>query len=138
MDLVETCPGSTVLLPIFVPGGLLYVGDAHAAMGHGELSATGLEMPAEVTIRVDRVAGLRLAWPRIETPEEIMTVVSGCPMERSIARAYSELILWMESEHGWDRWRAYDLLTHVGRISVGYYGIGTVAAKVEKRYLSGH
>ena len=32
--------------------------------------------------------------------------------------------------------RAYDLLTHVARISVGYYGIGTVAAKVEKRYLT--
>jgi hypothetical protein len=43
----------------------------------------------------------------------------------------------MESDFGWERWRAYDLLTHVGRISVGYYGIGTVAAKVEKRYLVG-
>ena len=64
-----------------------------------------------------------------------MTVVSGCPMERSIAQAYARLILWMEAEFGWDRWRAYDLLTHVGRISVGYYGIGTVAAKVAKRYL---
>src|SRR5207237_553432 len=38
MDIVETCPGHTVYLPVFVPGGWLYVGDAHAAMGHGELS----------------------------------------------------------------------------------------------------
>ncbi len=36
----------------------------------------------------------------------------------------------------WDRWRAYDLLTHVGQISVGYYGIGTVAAKINSRYLA--
>ena len=42
---------------------------------------------------------------------------SGCPMERSIAQAYAQLILWLEAEHGWDRWRAYDLLTHVGRLS---------------------
>ena len=103
----------------------------------GELSATGLEMPAESTIAVDLIKGKPLAWPRIESPEEIMTVVSGCPMERSVARAYAELILWMEAEHGWDRWRAYDLLTHVGRVSIGYYGIGTAAAKLEKRYLSG-
>ncbi len=137
MDLVETCPGSKICLPVFVPGGLLYLGDAHAAMGHGELSATGLEMPAETTVRVDLVKGLRLPGPRIETPDEIMAVASGCPMERSIAWAYAQLILWMEAEFGWDRWRAYDLLTHVGRISVGYYGIGTVAAKVEKRYLMG-
>jgi acetamidase/formamidase len=137
MDIVETCPGNTVYLPVSSPGGFLYLGDAHAAMGHGELSATGLEMPAESTIAVDLIKSKPLAWPRIESPEEIMAVVSGCPMERSIARAYAELILWMEAEHGWDRWRAYDLLTHVGRISIGYYGIGTVAAKVEKRYLSG-
>ncbi len=66
-----------------------------------------------------------------------MTVASGCPMERSIAQAYAWLILWMEEEYGWDRWRAYDLLTHVGEISVGYYAIGTVAAKIGKAYLSG-
>jgi amidase len=137
MDIVETCPGNTVFLPVSCPEGLLYLGDAHAAMGHGELSATGLEMPAESTITVDLIRGRPLAWPRIESPSEIMAVVSGCPMERSFARAFAELILWMEAEHGWDRWRAYDLLTHVGRASVGYYGIGTVAAKVEKRYLSG-
>ena len=138
MDIIETCPGSTVFLPVFVPGALLYLGDAHAAMGHGELSATGLEMPAETTLTVDLRKGKRIPGPRIESSEEIMAVASGCPMERSIAQAYAYLILWMEADYGWDRWRAYDLLTHVARISVGYYGIGTVAAKVEKRYLRGH
>jgi acetamidase/formamidase len=137
MDLVETCPGNTVYLPVFVPGALLYLGDAHAAMGQGELSATGLEMPAETTITVGLYKQARLPGPRIESSQEIMAVASGCPMERSIAQAFAQLILWMEADHGWDRWRAYDLLTHVGRISVGYYGIGTVAAKVEKRYLAG-
>ncbi|WP_435005077.1 acetamidase/formamidase family protein [Tundrisphaera lichenicola] len=137
MDIVETRPGNTISLPVFCPDGLLYLGDAHAAMGHGELSATGLEMPAETTITVELIKQKPLAWPRIESPEEIMTVVSGCPMERSMARAFAELILWMERDHGWDRWRAYDLLTHVARTSVGYYGIGTVAVKVEKRYLAG-
>jgi amidase len=137
MDLVEVCPGSTICLPVFVSGAFLYLGDAHAAMGHGELSATGLEMPAETTITVDLLKHRRIPGPRIESAKEIMAVASGCPMERSIAQAYAHLILWMEDEFGWDRWRAYDLLTHVGRISVGYYGIGTVAAKVKKRYLKG-
>jgi len=137
LDLVEVCPGSTVYLPVFVPGGLLYLGDAHAAMGHGELSATGLEMPSETTITVDLIKQRKLAGPRIESPHEILCAVSGCPMERSVAEAYARLILWMEEEFHWNRWRAYDLLTHVGRLSIGYYGIGTVAAKVEKRYLRG-
>jgi acetamidase/formamidase len=135
LDIVEVCPSNTITLPVFVAGGFLFLGDAHAAMGHGELSATGLEMASQSTITVDLIKGKRHAGPRIESPTEIMTIATGSPMEHSIADAYAQLILWMESEYGWDRWKAYDILTHVGRISVGYYGIGTVATKIEKRYL---
>ena len=135
MDIIETCPGNTVYLPVLVLGGYLYLGDAHAAMGHGELSASGLEMPSETKITVDLIKGKHLPGPRIESPTEIMTVATGCPMERSTAQAYAWLILWMEEEFGWDRWKAYDILTHVGQISVGYYQIGTVAAKIAKQYL---
>lgn len=135
MDLVEVCPGNTVHLPVFVPGAMLYLGDAHAAMGHGELSATGLEMAAHTMITVDLLKNQPLTSPRIESPTEIMTVATGCPMERAIAEAYAQLILWLEQEYGWDRWKAYDLLTHVGKISVGHYSIGTVATKIEKKYL---
>ena len=135
MDIIETCPGNIVYLPVFVSGGYLHLGDAHAAMGHGELSASGLEMPSETKITVDLIKGKNLPGPRIESPTEIMTVATGCPMERSTAQAYAWLILWMEEEFGWDRWKAYDILTHVGQISVGYYQIGTVAAKIAKKYL---
>ncbi len=135
MDLVEVAPGNTVYLPVFLSGGFLYLGDAHAAMGHGELSGSGLEMPAATTISVDVVKKKQLVGPRIESPGEIMTVVTGTPMERSLAHAYAELILWMESDFGWDRWQAYDLMTHVGRISIGWYSLGTVAAAVPRRYL---
>jgi acetamidase/formamidase len=137
MDIVEVRPGSTVLLPVFVEGAFLYLGDAHAAMGHGELSASGLEMPAESTITVDLLKEKHLTGPRILTATEIMTVATGAPMEHATAQAFANLILWMESEYGWSRWRAYDLLTHVARISVGYYAIGTVATKIEQKYLGG-
>ncbi len=136
MDIVETCPGSTIYLPVTVPGGYLYLGDAHAAMGHGELSASGLEMAAETVLTVDVLKSRRIPGPRIETASQIMTVTSGCPMERSCAQGFAQLILWMESDFGWNRWRAYDLLTHVAQLSIGYYGIGTVAVKIDKRYLS--
>jgi acetamidase/formamidase len=135
LDLVEVRPGCTVYLPVFVPGGLLYLGDAHAAMGHGELSATGLEMASVSTVTVDLIKGAAAPGPRIDTGEELVAVATGSPMEHSIAEAYAQLILWMETEYGWDRWLAYDLLTHVGQLSVGYYGIGTVGAKIAKRYL---
>jgi amidase len=137
MDIIETCPGNTIYLPVFVEGALLYLGDAHATMGHGELSASGLEMAAHTTITVNVIRDKKIPVPRIESPDEIMTIATGCPMERSIAEAFSMLILWMEADYGWDRWRAYDLLTHAGQISVGYYDIGTVATKISKPYLTG-
>jgi acetamidase/formamidase len=135
LDLVEVAPGSTIYLPVLVPGAYLYLGDAHAAMGHGELSATGLEMAAQTTITIEVVRESPLAGVRVESPEFLMAVATHGSLERAIAEAYARLILWMEAEYGWNRWRAYDLLTHVGRISVGYYGSGTVGAKIEKRYV---
>ena len=135
MDIIETAPGATVVLPVYVPGGFLYLGDAHAAMGHGELSATGLEMTAETTITVNLRKTQNLPGPRIEAPDEIMTIATGAPMEHAVAEAYARLIQWLEADFGWNRWKAYDLLTHVGRISVGYYGIGTVATKIERKYI---
>lgn len=136
LDLIEVRPASTIYLPVFVPGGMLYLGDAHAAMGHGELSASGLEMPASTVLTIHLVKQRTLSSVRIETAAEIMTTATGCPLERSVAEGFAKLILWMEADYGWDRWRAYDLLTHVGQISVGYYAIGTVATKIAKRYLT--
>lgn len=135
MDIIETAPGNIVYLPVYVEGAFLYLGDAHAAMGHGELSASGLEMPSETTITVGLVKNKKIPGPRIESPTEIMAIVSGNPMERSSAEAFARLILWMEADYGWDRWKAYDILTHVAKISVGFYAFGTVAVKIEKKYL---
>lgn len=135
LDLLEVCPGSTIYLPVFVPGGYLYLGDAHAAQGHGELSATALEMPARSKVRVDLIRDARLSSPRIESPTELMAVAVALPVERAIMESYAKLILWLESDYAWNRWQSYDLLTQVGQISIGYYTSGAVAAKVAKKYI---
>jgi len=135
MDIIEVAPGATLHLPVYVPGALLYLGDAHAAMGHGELSASGLEMPAESEITVTVLKGRTIPSPRIESETELACISSATPVDRAIAQAYAYLILWLEADYNWDRWRAYDLLTHTGQVSVGYYTGGAVAAKIPKRYL---
>ena len=71
----------------------------------------------------------------VNTASVPVLILSGAPMERSAAEAFARLIQWMESDYGWDRWRAYDILTHVAEISVGYYAIGTAAMKIAKTYL---
>ncbi|WP_417383332.1 acetamidase/formamidase family protein [Gimesia sp.] len=136
MDIREVTEGNTLYLPVFVPGALLYLGDAHAAMGQGELSATGLEMAAQTTLTIELIKQKTISGPRIESPSELITVSSGTPMERATADAFAQMILWMEAEYGWNRWRAYDLLTHVAEISMGYYEGGGLAVKIAREYVA--
>jgi amidase len=135
IDVREVTCGATVLLPVFVPGALLHLGDVHAAQGHGELCGTALEMAAVVTITVDLIRGKTIERPRIRSNRELMAVETGLPMEQSVRRACADLILWIEDEFGVDRWDGFNLFTQVGEISVGYVNIGTVAAKIAVKYV---
>jgi len=135
MDLPEVGPQSRIFLPVFHNGALLYIGDAHAVQGGGEISGTAVEMPAEVTVKVELVEE-RLNWPRIETESEVMyvsTTASEGTLENAIRTAFLELIAWMEREYGLDRFEGLMLCSQVGKISIG--NLWTAAAKIEKKYL---
>ena len=53
MDVKQMQVGTTLLLPCFVDGCLLSIGDVHFAQGDGEVSGTAIEMDATVTVKVD-------------------------------------------------------------------------------------
>ena len=53
MDVKQMQVGTTLLLPCFIEGCGLFVGDVHYAQGDGEVSGTAIEMGARVTVRVD-------------------------------------------------------------------------------------
>ena len=65
MDLRELEPGASIYLPVEVEGGLLSVGDIHAAMGTGEPAVVAYESSAFVTIRVWIDRKLKLEYPRL-------------------------------------------------------------------------
>ncbi|MFR4802011.1 MAG: acetamidase/formamidase family protein [Eggerthellaceae bacterium] len=46
------------------------MGDVHAAMGDGELCGTGIEIPAEITVKVQLVKNFELHWPVLETHDK--------------------------------------------------------------------
>jgi len=58
MDIKQMQKGTTLLLPCFVNGCLLSIGDVHFAQGDGEVSGTAIEMDAIVTVRVEVRKGL--------------------------------------------------------------------------------
>lgn len=43
MDNADLTQGTTLYLPVFVPGALLSIGDGHAAQGDGEVAGSAIE-----------------------------------------------------------------------------------------------
>src|SRR6202035_3712811 len=60
--------GTTLFLPVTVPGAQLYLGDGHAAQGDGEVGGTAIECPMTTEAVVDLVTGRPLASIHAETP----------------------------------------------------------------------
>lgn len=139
MDVPDVKPGNAVHLPVRVPGAYFFTGDCHAAQGEGEACGVALEISGKVTVRFELRKNSPISWPRIESPDELMTVGSARPMEDAAKIAYKELILWLEKDFGFDRWDAYQLVTQAGSLYVGnmvdtYYSL---VAKIDKRFLPG-
>jgi acetamidase/formamidase len=87
-DLIE---GTTLIVPVFVRGALVWTGDSHAAQGNGEINLTALETAFQeivLTITVDKAT--RLQWPRIETPTEWITMGFDEDLAKALANARSE------------------------------------------------
>lgn len=137
MDCVETQTGTTLYFPVFVEGALFMLGDGHAAQGDGEICGTGLEIPLEVIVKVNVIKGKRISWPRFEDDEYIMVAASTRPLIDAFRSAHVELINWLVSDYGFDRWDALQLVSQVGVTRVGNVVDPkyTVVAKFPKKYL---
>ena len=68
MDLNELQEGSTLFIPIFLKGGLIWTGDSHCRQGNGEVNLTALECAyREIVIQPVIRKDLKIDWPRAET-----------------------------------------------------------------------
>lgn len=66
MDIRNVGVGSTIILPVGVSGALLSFGDAHAAMGDGEVCGTAIETSGRILASVDLVKGRAPKYPIVE------------------------------------------------------------------------
>ena len=73
MDCRHLTAGTTLFLPVAVPGALLSLGDAHAAQGDGEVAISGLECAMRTRIRVDVVSEAHLPAPQLRRPPGSLT-----------------------------------------------------------------
>jgi len=91
----EVCPGSVVYLPVWVPGGYLYVGDCHPYQGDGELSGCEMRSLMRLSVEVRKGWARGQSCPRVETATHLVTVGIGSPAEAAQLHAIREMILWL-------------------------------------------
>jgi len=69
IDVKELVAGTTLFVPVWLDGGLIFTGDSHALQGDGEVNITALETAMEeVRVQVILHQRANYAWPMIETP----------------------------------------------------------------------
>ena len=137
MDSPEVSVGNTVYFPVNVPGALLFMGDGHAAMGDGEVDGTAIEVPLRVRVQVQVVKHRKIAWPRFENDDAIMTVGAYRPLDDCLRIAFTELVGWIHQDYGLSEMDAYELLSKVAKIHLNEMVDPNyvVVASIEKKYL---
>ncbi len=110
MDLKELVEGTTLYLPVFVPGALFSTGDAHALQGDGEVSTTALETSMkearfQFLVRKD----MKLERPMAETPTHWITMGFHPDLDEAARIALRDAIEWLVRNKGLSREEAYSL-----------------------------
>lgn len=76
MDVQQMQVGTTILIPCFVDGCNLFIGDVHYAQGDGEVSGTAIETGAVVTVttEVRKGQGSVITSPQVEGGPQIKNI----------------------------------------------------------------
>jgi acetamidase/formamidase len=91
--------GTTMYFPVFHPGALLGMGDAHGAMGDGEVVGTGLETSVDVTFTVDIIKGYATPQVRAEDKDYIISFGVSGSVPDSIQLATTQLADWVKHDY---------------------------------------
>lgn len=114
--------GATVYLPVFQDGGLLTIGDGHAAMGDGEATASAVECAFDATFRVTIEEKLSLNRPVVTNEAEIMTTGEGDTMEVATKMAVNAMADLMVDKLGIDYTSAAMLIASAADVRTGLAG----------------
>ena len=118
MDNKELVAGSTLYIPVFVPGALFEVGDGHAAQGDGEVDQTAIETSLrghlQLTVRKD----MKLTWPRAETATDFISMATDPDLAVATKGAIQEMIDFLVAEKKLTKHQAYQLVSIAGHVAV--------------------
>lgn len=111
MDNHDLGAGSTLYLPVHVPGALLSLSDGHAVQGDGEVCLAAVETSLKGEIQVILHKGKRIGFPRAETPTHYMTMGFDEDLNQAVKIATREMLNFVVETKGLSREDAYMLLS---------------------------
>ena len=117
MDINELQEGTTLYLPVFQQGGLIWTGDSHCRQGNGEVNLTALECSyKEIRIQPIVRKDMKLSWPFIETKTHWITVGLNEDLNVAMTNAVREAVDWLANQKivPMSRYEAYGLVSMVG------------------------
>jgi acetamidase/formamidase len=109
LDNKELVEGTTLFIPVHVRGALFAVGDGHAAQGNGEIDITALETSLRGTLQFVVRKGMKLRWPRAETPTHYIVMGLDRDLTKAMKIAAREAVAFLVSEKGLSADDAYML-----------------------------
>ncbi len=117
MDLNELQAGSTLYLPVFQKGGLIWTGDSHCRQGNGEVNLTALECAyKEIEIQPIVRKDLKTEWPWAETKTDWIFMGYDEDLNQAMKIAVQQTVAWLASQKivPMSREEAYALTSIVG------------------------
>lgn len=137
MDTPEVTSGSTVYLRAEVDGAMVAMGDVHAAMGDGEVCGTGIEVPAEITVRFSRSEDVMTTRPLIETATEWVTYAAAKTLDEASRLATADMVRLISDARGVSFEEAYILASAAADLRISQVVDPLMAARmtIKKRYL---
>lgn len=119
LDCKELVQGSTLYLPIAVPGGLFSCGDGHARQGDGESAVTAIECPIEAAdLTFELLPDLQLAAPRANTPAGWLSFGLHEDLNEAALQAIAGMVQLLGELHGLDRHQALGLASVVADLRI--------------------
>src|SRR5262245_42423063 len=118
LDNKDLVAGTTLYIPVFVPGALFEVGDGHVAQGDGEVDQTAIETSLRGRLRLTVRKGMKLAWPRAETPTHYMSMAADKDLTVATRTAIQEMIDFLAATKGLSKHEAYQLTSVAGDVAI--------------------
>ena len=118
LDNKELIVGSTLYIPVFVPGALFEVGDGHAAQGDGEVDQTAIETSLRGRIQLTARKGMKLNWPRAETPTDFVSMAADPDLTVATKTAIQEMVDYLAVARRLTKHQAYQVVSVAGNVAV--------------------